>query len=107
MPPSVRPFDWQSYFVLADALSRIDSDSARRSAISRAYYAAFHKAEKLYSRSRRSGVPDLGNESHHVVWAWFKTRHSQLHRKIGAAGDRLKQNRIRADYRDEFPGLHA
>jgi uncharacterized protein (UPF0332 family) len=37
-------FDWNEYLRLAQSLAEDEGDAARRSAVSRAYYAAFNRA---------------------------------------------------------------
>lgn len=110
MPPApaaspASPFDWQEYLVLAENLNAIPIDSARRSAISRAYYAVFHKAETVYSGANRLAAQDLGGQSHYKVWQWFRDHHDRSHKSIGENGRRLQKFRERADYNPQFPGL--
>ncbi len=98
-------FDWQDFYILASGLSEFPADSARRSAISRAYYAVFHKAQKVYKHHNPVSIPSLGNESHYIVWKWFTDHTSRNYKKVGTAGERLKKSRVQADYHDSFPGL--
>jgi len=103
-PSSPAPFDWQDYFSLAEGLRDMTAPSAHRSAISRAYYAVFHKAERIYARSHTVSVPGLGGQSHTDVWKWFE-RGNTSYKKVAQAGWRLKRYRERADYEDVFAGL--
>ncbi len=105
MLPTTPNFDWQEYLVLAERLAVINAESAKRSAISRAYYAAFRKAEFVYMRANPVFIPDDGKQSHYIVWEWFKKHQARPYKQIGNSGDRLKKSRIRADYSDTFPGL--
>jgi muconolactone delta-isomerase len=61
-------FDWIKFLDLAEDLAtRADDEAASRSAISRAYYAAFHIGRDHLARS---GIPpDRGRNAHHQVQA--------------------------------------
>ena len=61
-------FDWRDYLHLAERLSARQSDeAAHRTAISRAYYAAYHVAAAY---ARRTGLL-LGRHTHERVWEAF------------------------------------
>ncbi len=91
-------FDWEEFLDLAEELVRRHGDlGAERSAISRAYYAAFHAAGSI---ARRHGARlTLTGVDHTLVWDWFlqpeADRRSQW---IGDTGHRLRRARRRADY---------
>src|SRR5208282_4665971 len=90
-------FDWASYLHVSRALAAQTTDEAAlRSAISRAYYAAFGIAS---ARMRADGenVPSTG-EAHKAVWAHFESANDKFRRKIGADGKRLRWRRRQADY---------
>ena len=98
-------FDWSQYLALAEDLAvQPDNEAALRSAVSRAYYAAFCLARehllntnKLFgSRSRR---PRL---SHRTVWLTYQR---DVDRRIGMDGNRLRDLRNLADYEDVVPNL--
>ena len=99
------PFDWRDYLILADGLVGMTAESAKRSAISRAYYAAFHKAEEVYSNNHAAYLQTRGTQSHYDVWNWFESHPALSYKKIGTAGKNLKRRREDADYRDMFPGV--
>lgn len=107
MPEASPLFDWQQYLVVAEELAPIRTDRTWRTAISRAYYAVFHKAEQHYARFHPTHASGLGNESHRTVWRWFEEHPARSYREIGVGGRRLQQARIQADYRDRFPGLES
>ena len=68
-----------------------------RAAMSRAYYAVYHAA---LARARREGYtrPPDGYGSHEGLWDWwFVDERPSL--ELAGAGDRLKDERKRADYR--------
>lgn len=97
-------FDWAQYLVLAEELVlRKDEEAALRSAVSRAYYAAFCKAR---NRLRQEGVhiPKTG-KAHTVVWNRYREAAEERRRYIGMTGDRLRRSRNKADYDDKFPRL--
>jgi uncharacterized protein (UPF0332 family) len=93
------PFDWAEYLRLADELAQRQTDEAAlRSAVSRAYYAAFCRA---CSHLKQQSIPVAqGDGSHQRVWESF----SRLGRTYGGVqhnGVRLLRRRIVADYRDD------
>lgn len=99
------PFDWQDYLTLAEGLVGMTAESAKRLAISRAYYAAFHRAEAVYSTYHTTYLKTRGTQSHYDVWNWFESQAALSYKKIGTAGKNLKRRREDADYRDDFPGV--
>ncbi len=97
-------FDWSRFLVLAEELGRRRNDAAAlRTAISRAYYAAFCSARL---RLRQDGVPIPSTSvAHRLVWNHYINENAQHWRAIGIAGERLRRARNRADYDDYFPQL--
>ena len=97
-------FDWTRFLVLAEELGQRRNDAAaQRTAISRAYYAAYCSARL---RLRQDGVviPPT-SAAHRVVWNRYLTANAQHRRAIGVTGERLRRARNRADYDDYFPQL--
>lgn len=91
------PFDWTLYLGVAKALaSQAGDEAALRSAISRAYYAAFGLAAAR-ARTEGGAVPRTG-EAHAEVWKHFESANDQYRRKIGQDGKRLRWRRRQADY---------
>lgn len=91
------PFDWAEYLRLAEELAlRHDDEAARRSAISRAYYAAYCQA-CAYLNQKEVPIPH-GEGSHDRVWRSFINLPGRTHSGIQANGDRLKRKRVLADY---------
>ena len=91
------PFDWSKFLDLARRLSAETTDEASlRSAVSRAYYAAFNTAA---DRMRQDGktVPEDGT-AHVEVWRYYSGANDQFSRKIGSDGSRLKTRRRDSDY---------
>ena len=93
-------FDWAEYYVLAKRLRQEDSEAARRTAISRAYYSVFCQARD-YLLSEGVILSTMGPSSHKQVWGEFKYR-GRTHRSIWLNGDKLHYNRIQADYVNEI-----
>lgn len=90
---SYTQFDWAKFLVLAHSLASQGTEEASRSAISRAYYAAFGMA-KLRLDQKGIMVPDTG-EAHSFVWKSF-SRYAC--RELGNTGTRLLRTRKQADY---------
>jgi len=101
MPP---PFDWTQYLILAKDLStRSEEEAALRSAISRAYYAAFNQA-RAYCATKEIEI-SKASDSHQVVWRVFDA--GRTLRGIHVNGIRLMRRRVQADYDPEFEELAA
>jgi uncharacterized protein (UPF0332 family) len=105
------PFDWTTYLDLARELAGRGSgpsfEEARlRSAISRAYYAAFKQAFNYLCdkdptiRFQREGV-------HQYVYEKFWYSRDAGWRRVGSELDRLRRLRNRADYDDLMTDLSA
>jgi hypothetical protein len=101
-------FNWQEYHTLAsDLLLQADDSEQKeamlRSAVSRAYYAAFHVADDYLKDSGQypstSGSTAPGESSHkRVVDTFSKNVSSPTWGKIGRLLRRLKDARHWADY---------
>jgi len=95
-------FDWALYLGVARSLaSQKSDDAAMRSAVSRAYYAAFGVAA-AQMRIEGKTVPSTG-EAHQVLWKYFESASDKFRRKIGQDGRRLKYRRTTADYDGSRP----
>lgn len=88
-------FDWTKYLSLAKDLSTSSEEAVLRSAISRAYYAAFNQA-KDYCVSKGIYVA-RSTDSHVVVWNAFLGLGRHL-RGVQKNGDLLRAKRVLADY---------
>lgn len=98
-------FDWSQYLALAEELAeQKDNEAALRSAVSRAYYAAFCLAREhllntnMLFRSR----PRRPRLSHQTVWLTYRR---DVDRRIGIDGNRLRELRNLVDYEDVVPNL--
>ena len=97
----MKQFIWDDYLSLAEDLVSQGGEAALRSAISRAYYAAFCKARNSL---RESGV-DVRGRNHLWLWEQYRRSDDDETHLVGETGDRLRQVRNRADYDDVFVGL--
>jgi len=104
-------FDWLEYLYLAQELTgqsaRSSTQEAKsRSAASRAYYAAFCKARNFLRAQKNVHIPNTGR-AHRLVWQWFEGNSSDEVKQIGVEGNRLKEDRRKADYDDAVPNLSS
>jgi uncharacterized protein (UPF0332 family) len=88
-------FDWDGFLALAEELAaRPQDEAARRSAISRAYYATFHAGREYLLRA---GIPvHRGHFAHLQVKDELRKRSE----KIADEVERLQSWRKEADYDD-------
>lgn len=93
-------FEWRDYLALADDLVERPDEAAQRSAISRAYYAAYHAAAAFV---RNAGLLTRGH-THHRVWNVLANDPDPARAEVGWLGDLLRLARISADYHTPFPG---
>ena len=107
-------FDWSEYLELAqelagDAASSPNKDAKLRSAISRAYYAAFCKARNHLRDIDRDqkllANPPKVKNVHKYVRNQFEHSSDRSRKKIGTDLNRLRLRRNDADYKDVVSGL--
>lgn len=96
-------FSWRDYLSLAEDLSKRGGDAAKRSANSRAYYAAYCTARDRYVEE--AGPLPLDYSTHATVWSWFSRSRNGIRKFIGRDGRRLGDLRVTADYEIEFTTL--
>jgi uncharacterized protein (UPF0332 family) len=96
-------FEWLDYLGLARTLAGDAGEACHRSAISRAYYAAFHVARRYVSRTQPDFSPKKAGEDHFHVWDRLKKSVKRQERAAGITGKKLHDARVRADY--ELVGL--
>jgi uncharacterized protein (UPF0332 family) len=97
-------FDWSDFLPIADALATADWDLNReaslRTAISRAYYAAFGVARRgvrsVRLETRRSAA------EHGEVAAFYAARYGERGEQVAAVLGRLRKRRNAADYDDDL-----
>ncbi|HID61452.1 MAG TPA: HEPN domain-containing protein [Anaerolineae bacterium] len=104
-------FDWSEYFALAQELvgqatSPSSQEARLRSAISRAYYAAFCKARN-YLRDREGHSIPRGGQVHRYVRNQFKKSSDKVRKEVGENLNRLRKDRNKADYDDTVTRLPA
>jgi hypothetical protein len=97
-------FDWADFLTLAKELAKRTEESAQRTAISRAYYAAYGIACH-FVRREKVAIPSQG--SHDFVWNHFRNSTDSDRRQIGIDGDRIKRTRRNADYDHDWKLLSA
>lgn len=101
-------FNWSEYLGLAQQLAgkaqiSATQESRLRSAISRAYYAAFLLARNYLRDEESISIPE--KQSHKFVIEQFKNSSEEVRKKIGKNLARLRFNRNKADYDDNFDRL--
>jgi uncharacterized protein (UPF0332 family) len=96
------PFDWTEYARLAEELRTRGDEASLRTAISRAYYSVYHQARDYLLAE---GIPlSKSDSSHKVVWNGYRVIGGSC-RSVGLNGDRLNDNRTKADYEDEVRNI--
>jgi uncharacterized protein (UPF0332 family) len=104
-------FDWSEYLDLAQELAGqatgpSSQEAKLRSAISRAYYAAFCSARNHLRDKERHTIPS-GGEAHQYVQNQFKKGGDKVRKKVGENLNRLHIHRKKADYEDRVTKLPA
>jgi uncharacterized protein (UPF0332 family) len=94
-------FHWGMYLQLAQQLAGSPDESAHRTAISRAYYSAYHAANDCLQTNKVATNPQRG--SHERVWNVYIKSSQPACIRIGNFGFRLKNARVEADYRAAKP----
>lgn len=98
-------FPCDGYLQLAKKLAVVDNESCMRSAVSRAYYASFHKSIKL---AEDNGVTFLWkgkSEIHQKVANYFRHHSNTFFRSLGIKLDRLRRSRNKCDYDDDIRNI--
>jgi len=93
-------FNWIDLLdVAADLLERND-EAYFRSSINRAYYAMFGKTRQILETEEIKifQPPNV----HKKVIDYFKKNNNNSYRQIGYDLDRLRRERVKADYRDDI-----
>jgi len=97
-------FDWSQFLLVAEDLSsqsrgRASHEARLRSALSRAYYAAFCQARN-YLRDRHGHTIPPAARAHGYASAAFLTSSDRRWTEIGARLDSMRRRRNLADYAD-------
>lgn len=91
------PFDWTQYLSLAKDLVEVRGDEAAyRSAISRAYYAAFCVTRDL--RLSHGDVDAETAKNHKAFWRSWRESGDRVRMGLGDKGNSLRMTRNNADY---------
>jgi len=97
--------DWNGFLALANELAARDDMASKRTAISRAYYCAYHIARQPLAAD--GVMVSEGGQGHHLVWSELQ-RKGRARAKIGDNGLKLHKLRIQADYANHISDLtHA
>lgn len=92
-------FNWEDYLTLAKGVSPSDSEAVKRSAASRAYYAAAHMS-RLYAQ-RKFGWTFSKESFHANLSAKFRLQYGNVdHQEISSKLTRLRKIRVECDYDD-------
>ena len=91
------PFNWNEYLNLATTLSGNADEASQRTAISRAYYVAFHAAT-LHAKPN-----GYAERSHGRLWKMYAADADPNARRISALGNQMKRARDDADYVSAVP----
>src|SRR5687768_14761663 len=97
-------FDWADFLEAAEDLAKRGDEAGLRSAVSRAYYAAFCSARNHLRDKRSIPIPKTG-AAHRIVWDQFEASNDRDDRLIGTLGVRLRRSRNKVDYDDEVGRL--
>jgi uncharacterized protein (UPF0332 family) len=99
-------FDWVQYLIIARELAtRPDNESALRSSISRAYYAAYNAAMAYCGDKKISVLKNRG--AHEDLWDAFRRQGDLMLNIVSEKGDRMRRKRTEADYFSEVTGLES
>ncbi len=97
-------FNWADYLDLADNLLGQANEAAFRSAVSRAYYAAYNRAlQKLIEESLIYRTDPSEPHKHKAIWDRYLDSADFPRRRVGLDGDRLRKSRTDADYNNSTP----
>ncbi len=103
-------FNWSEYLDVARELASVatstNKEAKLRSAISRAYYAAFINARN-YLRDREGLLISKTSDAHRYVSVQFEHSPDLVRQSLGKNLLRLRNFRRQADYVDAFPGLNG
>jgi len=91
-------FEWRHFLALAQNLATQADEASQRSAISRAYYAAFHIARHYVRRRLPEVRLNKDGAEHFHVWDSLKKSALREERAAGITGKKLYDARRRADY---------
>ena len=92
-------FPWRQFVAVARGLASESGEEYYRSAVSRAYYAAYGVAWDRLSRSDQDSIRNKrGVSKHEAVWQLYDRDYNADNDSIGEMGADLKAERQIADY---------
>lgn len=105
----IMTFDWSQYLNLAkEFLGQLtpptNQEAKMRSAISRAYYAAFISARNYLQETEGLSIPKTA-DAHKYVVQQFKQSSETERQNIGRNLEKLRRDRNEADYNNSVPEL--
>lgn len=93
-------FDWNDFKTLAEELRGQANEAAKRTAISRVYYAVYWRARNFLENE---GYLIRQYEGSHIqIWNQYKQKSGQTNKAIGRFGSELHRFRVQADYISEI-----
>ncbi|MCK4252063.1 DNA-binding protein [candidate division WOR-3 bacterium] len=93
-------FNWIDLLRVAADLLKKSGEEYYRSSINRAYYGVFGKTrQRLKTEEKKIFQPP---NVHKQVIDYFKKNNDNLYRQIGYDLDRLRKERVKADYKDDI-----
>jgi hypothetical protein len=93
-------FEWRGFLTLAEELGARSEEYCLRTAISRAYYYAYHLARLRVIDNEFIIVG--GGDSHKQIWEKYRDSPEYECKKLYLLAEHLKDKRQRADYDKEF-----
>jgi len=101
-------FNWDDYLKLAKDLilpeiKRSSDEACLRTAVSRAYYAAYNKAERY---ARVHGYAPPKENKHEALIKFFAMNDDQNMKIISAKLGIVKKDRVRCDYYDSLKNVN-
>lgn len=102
-PAVAQAFDWPDFLTLAEELAKRTEESCLRTAISRAYYYAYHLGRQRVIDNEFILVQ--GGDNHKQVWEKFGNDPDFECRKLFLLAGQLKDKRQRADYDKVYPRI--
>jgi uncharacterized protein (UPF0332 family) len=94
------PFNWSDYRIVAATLSQNTDEGSQRTAISRAYYCAYHQALSHIQEHSSGFQYSEGRPAHDQVWREFEDK-GRSYWEVWDKGNKLKRLRVDADYRPD------
>ncbi len=93
-------FDSRDFLPIAEELGQRGDQTARRTALGRAYYAVLGVAYRALPPADQARIGP--GQVHDLTWVLYSASTAQPSRRVGGIGYRLRTARRRADYRNEL-----